>query len=104
MQATSFTRLVTIQEKQTSGDGFTWVTFKRWWCRKMSGPGREIFANAQTLSRTDARYMGPFTSGIDATMRLVDGSDIWNIEGAETDDETGRDYLTLRVSAGTNAG
>jgi hypothetical protein len=37
-------------------------------------------------------------------MRLVDGDDIWNIEDAEADDETGRDYLTLRVSKGTNAG
>lgn len=104
MLATDFNRLVTIEQKQTSGDGFTWITFKRLWAKKLGGPGREIFANAQTLSKTDARFIAPYTSGVNATMRLVDGSDIWNIEGVETDDETGVDYLTMRVSAGTNAG
>lgn len=104
MQATEFNRLVTIEKQQTSGDGFTWVTFKRLWAKKLSGPGREVFSSAQTFSKTDARYVGPYTAGINATMRLVDGSDIWNIEGVETDDETGVDYVTMRVSAGTNAG
>lgn len=104
MLATDFNRLVTIQRREPSGDGFTWSTFKRMWAKKLSGPGGEIFANAQTLSKTDARYIAPWTSGVDPTMRLVDGSDIWNIESATTDDETGGDYLTMRVSAGTNEG
>jgi head-tail adaptor len=104
MQAGNFNRYTTIEQRQESGDGFAWITFKRWWCKRLSGPGRETFANAQTLSKTDARYIGPWTSGVDPTMRLVDGDDIWNIEDAEADDETGRDYLTLRVSKGTNAG
>ena len=104
MLATSFTRLTTIQRRNQTGDGFEWVTFKRWWARKLTGPGGEIFGNAQTLNNTDARYQGPWTAGIDPTMRLVDGSEIWNIVQVETDDETGRDYLFLRVAGGTDEG
>lgn len=104
MQATSFNRYVSIERRVTGGDGFTWALFKRAWAKKLSGPGREIFASGQVLASTDARYMMPWTSGVDPTMRLVDGDVIWNIVQVEADDETGRDYLTLRVQAGTNAG
>lgn len=104
MLSSSFNRYTTIERRQESGDGFTWVTFKRWWAKKLTGPGGEIFAGQQVLSQTDARFMGPWTSGVDPTMRLIDGGTIWNIVQVETDDETGRDYLTLRVSGGTNEG
>lgn len=104
MQAAGFNRLTTIERRQASGDGFVWVTFKRWWAKKLSGPGSEIFAGSQVLASTEARFIGPWTEGVDPTMRLVDGDDVWNIGYVETDDETGRDYLTLRVAGGTNAG
>lgn len=104
MLATDFNRLVTIEKRQASGDGFSWVTFKQAWAKKLTGPGSEIYAGSQVLAQTDARYSMPWTSGIDPTMRLVDGDDIWNIVQVATDDETGRDYLLLRVSGGTNAG
>lgn len=104
MQATNFNRLVRIEQKVTNGDGFTWGLYKRAWAKKLSGPGRELFASGQILASTDARYQMPWTAGVDPTMRLVDGADIWNIVQVEPDDETGRDYLMLRVQGGTNAG
>lgn len=104
MQATDFNRLVRLEEKVTSGDGYTWGLFKRWWSKKLTGPGSEFMAGDQVLAQTDARYVGPWTSGVDPTMRLVDGDDVWNIINVATDDETGRDYLWIRVSGGTNDG
>lgn len=104
MLSTNFNRYVRIEQKSASGDGYTWALFKRAWAKKLSGPGGEIFASGQILASTDARYQMPWTSGVNPTMRLVDGPDIWNIVQVGTDDETGRDYLMLRVQGGTNAG
>lgn len=104
MIATDFNRLVTLQERTPSGDAYTWSTFKRAWAKRLTGPGSEFMAGEQVLAQTDARYVMPWTSGVDPTMRLVDGDDIYNITNVATDDETGRDYLWLRVQSGTNEG
>lgn len=104
MLATDFNRYIRIEKRVPSGDGFTWGLFKNAWARKLTGPGREYMASDQILAQTDARFEMPWTSGIDHTMRIVDGSDYWNISQVTIDDETGRDYLMIRVVGGTNKG
>lgn len=104
MLATDFNRRVRLERRVTAGDGFSWSLYRRAWAKKLTGPGGEIFAGSQVLAQTDARYVIPFTDGVDPTMRIVDGPEIWNIVQVAPDDETGRDYLWLRVAAGANAG
>lgn len=104
MQATGFNRLVRIEQRVTAGDGFTWSLFKKAWAKKLTGPGREYMASGQVLASTDARFIMPWFSGVNPTMRLVDGSEVFNIVNVSTDDETGIEYLELRVAGGTNPG
>lgn len=104
MQANDFNRLVRIEERVTAGDGFTWALFKKAWAKKLTGPGREYLSSGQVLAETSARFYMPWFSGVNPTMRLVDGSEVFNIVNVATDDETGVEYLTLHVSGGTSQG
>jgi len=65
---------------------------------------REFIASQTPNSEVVARITIRFKSGLDASMRIRRGTTIYNIAGILPDKESGLDYLTIPVTAGTNEG
>lgn len=65
---------------------------------------REFIAAANFESSISARITIHFREGVTAKMRIVHGSKIYNIHGVLADMDSGREYLTLPCSEGTNEG
>lgn len=65
---------------------------------------REFIAAASTQSAITAKIIIRFRPDVDASMRIVHGSRVFNIAGVLPDLESGREYLTLPCSAGANDG
>lgn len=67
--------------------------------------GREMAAAQSLYSRATAKITARFRPGFDAIQRAVnDDGTTYNIEAVLPDDESGRRYVILYCSAGTNAG
>ena len=65
---------------------------------------REFIAAQATQSEIVARIVIRYREGIDATMRAVHKGAVYNIRGVLADPRTGREWLTLPVSAGLTDG
>lgn len=97
-------------EEQDSDTGdilYTWVTV----AGMSSVPAevvplsaREFVASAAPQSRIVARIRIRYMAGITAKMRAIYNGLPYNIEGVLADPYSGRQYLTLPVSEGTDAG
>ena len=65
---------------------------------------KEFIAAQATQSEIVARIVIRYRDGIDATMRAVHNGTVYNIRGVLPDPRSGREWLTLPVSAGLSDG
>lgn len=65
---------------------------------------RDFVAAAATQSKVAVRIIIRYRPGVDASMRLLHGTRIYNIEGALPDKDSGLEYLTLPCSEGVSDG
>lgn len=94
-----------VQNPQTGEQVTTWEDFKTSIPASIEPlSAREFIQAAAVQSRVTARVVIRYVSGILPSMRILNGSEIYNIEGVLPDKVTGREYLTLPVSAGVNEG
>lgn len=102
--------VVSIQEKtyvqDSSGDMIvSWVD--KWpvvFANIEPLSAREFVASANLESKVAARITIHFRDGLDSSMRIVHGSKLYNIEGILPDLDSGREYITIPCSYGTNEG
>ena len=111
LEAGKLRQRITIQQQAISQDSQTGEQVTTWVDFRTSIPAsieplsaREFIQASAVQSRITARIVIRYLSGITASMRILHGSDVYNIEGVLTDKVSGREYLTLPVSAGVNEG
>lgn len=81
-----------------------WVYVATVWASVEPLSAREFIAADAGQSKISAKVVMRYRSGIDATMRLLHRGQAYNIHAPLPDPESGRHYLTLPVSMGTNDG
>lgn len=85
MRAGLLNRRVQLQSFALSSNGDptsgTWTTTHTVYAQKMDKGSVERFATDQELAESASAYRVRYLSDIDPTWRLVDGGDIWDIEG-----------------------
>lgn len=92
-------RKVTIQQKSVTRDDLTneesssWVTVKSVFAKRMGPKSMEKFEANQQVALTEARYFMRYQSGLDDTMILIDGGEMYHIKGIEQD--LGRKQSTI---------
>ena len=99
---------VTIEQLATTRDEFggvveSWGTVAIVPAEVWPLSGREFIASQAAQAGVNARMTIRYVAGITPKMRVVHGSDIYNIE-AVLPDQTLRRHLTLMVSTGVNNG
>lgn len=65
---------------------------------------REFIASQSMQSQITARIVIRYRPGLDASMRIVHGSKIYNPQGWLADPDSGLEYLTAPCSEGVNEG
>jgi len=95
---------VATQDAQ-GGESFTWSP----WASKVPAEiaplsAREFLAANQVHGEAVARITIRWREGLDPTMRIRHGSDVYNIGGGLPDQGSGRRHITIVVSRGVNAG
>ncbi len=65
---------------------------------------REYLAARTEQSKVSARITIRYRPGLDASMRILHRSRIYNIEGNLPDKDSGLEYITLPCSEGVNKG
>jgi SPP1 family predicted phage head-tail adaptor len=101
LQAGRLRHRVTIQRKtvgQDSAGGMTetWTDFvKNANAAINTVTGRESVASQQIMAKYSTEISVRWRPGITATMRVLHGSVVYNIEGVIPDSETGRKITTL---------
>lgn len=98
---------IEAQDPNTGDISFTWQTVAGW--DKVAAAikplsAREFLAAQQTNSEVTARIVLRYRVGLNAKMRIVHGSKIYNIAGVLADMDSGLEYMTLPVSEGVNDG
>ncbi|GAA3721146.1 phage head closure protein [Oceanisphaera sediminis] len=81
-----------------------WTPVATVWASVEPLSAREFIAADAGQSKISAKVVMRYRSGIDATMRLLHRGQAYNIHAPLPDPESGRHYLTLPVSMGTNDG
>jgi len=104
MQAAELRHPIEIEQKVEAGDGFTWTRFRRVMASIKPLSAREFIGQDQTLGGAESVVKIWYIDGIDPTMRIRRGSIIYNILGVLPDDRSGREWITMPVSRGTNEG
>jgi SPP1 family predicted phage head-tail adaptor len=104
MQAGKLSHSVQIQSlvsAQDAGTGIiteSWDTFATVWAEVRPLSAREFIAAAASQSKVTATVKIRYLADIKPSMRVVDGADIYQVEGVLPDPKSGREYLTLPVS------
>lgn len=80
----------------------TWATGVP--AQKVVGQSREGATGDVIVSEWKTRFRIRWRPGLVPTMRILHGSDVWNIAGIEPDNDSGRDFVWLPVTAGVNDG
>jgi head-tail adaptor len=104
MQAAELRHVIDIQQKVAAGDGFTWSLYKRVRASIKPLSAREFIGQDQTLGGAESVVRIWYIDGIDPTMRIKHGTVIYNILGVLPDDRSGREWITMPVSRGSNEG
>ena len=65
---------------------------------------REFLAANQVHGEVTARITIRWRAGLEPTMRIRHGTDIYNIAGVLPDAKSGRSHITILVTRGVNAG
>jgi len=110
MQAGKLRHYIDIESRAETKDAtgypvVTWTAFASG-VRASIEPlsAKEFVAQDATLGQVVARIVIRYIAGVLPTMRIKHGSDIYNIQGVLPDRVSGRQYLTMPVSRGTNQG
>jgi SPP1 family predicted phage head-tail adaptor len=106
-----FRHRVTFEEKVSTQDSVTGEVVETWQTFRASVPAeivylsaREFITSAKRDSEITARITVRYFSGMLATMRIRQGTVIFNIAGALPDLNSGLEHITIPVSNGLNAG
>lgn len=104
------TRRITIQQRadlaNARGEPIpTWQDLHAdVWAAKQPLRGREYFAAGQMQTPADVRYRLRYRAGITAQMRVVDGSEVFDIVGDPIDVDGARITLELMCTTGVRDG
>lgn len=111
MRAGILRHRVDIQNLQVMQDAETGETMRTWKTVWPAVPAsveplsaREFIAAQATQSQIVARVVIRWRDGLDASMRILHGEKIYNPAGFLADKNSGRDYLTIPCTEGTNDG
>lgn len=74
------------------------------WARIRPLSVRSFIAAAAAQSKVSVEIAIRYRPDVNAKMRVVCGSQIYNIEGVLPDADSGREYLTFAASLGVNLG
>lgn len=101
--------LVTIERRisaiDSSGDqSVEWTYVTTVWACITDLSSAEILYAQQIQSKVTSRVIIRYRNDVDATCRLQSNGVFYNVLGVIGDPVTGREFLTLQVSAGTNEG
>ena len=95
----------TETQSSTTGEiSETWTTFAAAKASIEPLSVREFVSAQAVQSGVAARIVIRYIDGITAAMRVIHGSDVYNIQGILADKKSGKEYLTLAVSEGVNDG
>lgn len=81
-----------------------WTTFATVWAAIAPVSARQFVASEKTTNEVRARITIRYRSDVDSTIRIKHGSTVYSIEGVLSDVDSGKEYLTLPVTAGLNNG
>lgn len=94
-----------VQDPNTGDVTPTWVTV---WPNVPAAieplSAREFIAAQAVQSQVVARITMRYRQGLDASMRILHKSTVYNIAGLLPDKDSGLEYFTVPVSAGVNNG
>lgn len=91
-------RLVPVQDETTGEITETWEDFATEWAEVRPASVREFIAANIEESEITAKVLIRYRPGIKASMHIIHGSQVFNIEGVLSDPKSGIEYLTLPVS------
>jgi len=110
VRAGNLRHLITIQRRADVQDPNTgamtpgWEDVTETWASIEPLSVRDFISAGSNQSEISARIVIRYRSGIDSSMRILEGNRIFDIKGVLTDPNSGREYLTLPVSEGVNNG
>ncbi|SDF69755.1 phage head-tail adaptor, putative, SPP1 family [Onishia taeanensis] len=110
MQTGKLRHRVTIERPMRTQDPTTGEMVSGWsavatvWASIDPLSAREFIAAQAGQSEISARIIIRHREGLDASMRVVQGTRIYNIQGVLADPKSGRHYITLPVSEGVTDG
>jgi SPP1 family predicted phage head-tail adaptor len=90
--------LVPVQDGTTGEITETWETFAVVWGEVRPASVREFIAAGISESTVTAQVTIRYRPDIKASMRVLHGAQVFNIEGALPDPKSGVEYLTLPCS------
>jgi SPP1 family predicted phage head-tail adaptor len=95
----------TLVEDPMGGSSLTWAPFATAVPAEVAPlSAREFLSANQTHGEVTARITIRWMDGLDATMRIRHGDTVYNIAGVLPDAKSGREHITLPVTAGVNEG
>jgi SPP1 family predicted phage head-tail adaptor len=100
---------VLIQQQVTTRDDdgvsyTTWVDVAMVWAAVEPLSAREFIQSGQTQAAVTARITIRYRAGLQASMRILHRSQVYNIAGLLPDKVSGLEYITILVSGGANEG
>lgn len=115
LAAGSLRRVVQLQRKALDSNGEPlldtngeqvdeWETFATVWASIAPLSAREFVASQKTDSEVTARITIRYRADVNATVRILHGTTIYNIAGVLADPLYGNEYLTLPCTQGINQG
>jgi SPP1 family predicted phage head-tail adaptor len=111
MRAGRLRRFVTIEQKVAGSPAqdsagnplYTWQTFAQVYAAVEPLRGMEFFQAEQRQIKVDTRVVTRYRAGVTEQMRVVDGADVFNIEGV-IDTDTRHVELQLMCVKGVGGG
>lgn len=90
-----------VEEQDSHGEiQIEWKELAKVWASIEPLSVRDFISAQSEQSKLIARITILYRSDIDSTMRIVNGENIYKIEGILPDKESGREYLTIPCSEG----
>lgn len=108
MRAGELRHIITIQEPakavdEYGGDYVTWSDFATVRAKKRPLRGRELMAAQAAQSETEVMFYIRYLSGVNSKMRIVHGSDYYDITSVVNVNEQNRE-LEIAAKTGVNQG
>lgn len=94
-----------LVEDPMGGSTLAWVPFAQSVPAEVAPlSAREFLAASGVHGEVTARITIRWMAGLDPTMRIRHGDTVYNIAGVLPDAKSGREHITLPVTAGVNEG